>query len=105
MKNTFIYNYRRANKANTTFDNTDDLYYLNLNKESRGDSPESQLATKEITKAISELEDEFRIPFMMHTQGYKYKEIADHLKLKIGTVKSRIFFTRKKLMDRLKDYQ
>ena len=46
MKNTFINNYRRATKANTTFDSTDDLYYLNLNKESRGDSPESHFATK-----------------------------------------------------------
>lgn len=105
MKNTFINNYRRASKANTTFDNTDDLYYLNLNKESRGNSPDSEYATKEITKAISELEDEFRVPFLMHTQGYKYKEIADDLDLKIGTVKSRIFFTRKKLMEKLKDYQ
>ena len=33
------------------------------------------------------------------------KEIAETLELKIGTVKSRIFFTRKKLMEVLKDYQ
>lgn len=104
MKNTFINNYRRTVKANTTFDNTEDLYYLNLNKESAGDTPESSLSTKEITKAIDNLEDEFRIPFLMHTQGFKYKEIADELDLKIGTVKSRIFFTRKKLMTALVDY-
>jgi RNA polymerase sigma-70 factor (ECF subfamily) len=41
---------------------------------------------------------------MMHIEGYKYKEIADELGLKIGTVKSRIFFTRQKLMLMLKDY-
>jgi RNA polymerase sigma factor (sigma-70 family) len=105
MKNTFINNYRRATKANTTFDNTDDLYYLNLKKETNTDSPESEYSLKEINKAITELEDEFRIPFLMHTQGYKYKEIADELDLKIGTVKSRIFFTRKKLMEKLVDFQ
>jgi len=105
MKNTFINNYRRASKSNTTFDNTNDLYYLNLNRESKGDSPDSQYYTKEINIAINELEDEFRVPFIMHTQGYKYKEIADELNLKIGTVKSRIFFTRKKLIEKLKDYQ
>jgi RNA polymerase sigma factor (sigma-70 family) len=33
MKNTFINNYRRTVKSNTTFDNTEDLYYLNLGKE------------------------------------------------------------------------
>jgi RNA polymerase sigma factor (sigma-70 family) len=105
MKNTFINNYRRATKANTTFDNTDDLYYLNLKKETHSDSPESEYSIKEINKAISELEDEFKVPFLMHTQGYKYKEIADELDLKIGTVKSRIFFTRKKLMEKLADFQ
>jgi len=39
----------------------------------------------------------------MHTDGYKYKEIAKELELPIGTVKSRIFFTRKKLQGMLKD--
>jgi RNA polymerase sigma-70 factor (ECF subfamily) len=41
----------------------------------------------------------------MHFQGYKYREIADELELSIGTVKSRIFFSRKKLMAMLKDFQ
>ncbi|NJM16234.1 MAG: RNA polymerase sigma factor [Bacteroidales bacterium] len=105
MKNTFINNYRRAVKANTTFDNTDDLYYLNVNKEAKSETPDSSLRVQEIEAKISELEDEFRVPFMMHVDGYKYKEIAEHLNLKIGTVKSRIFFTRKKLMEALPDYQ
>jgi RNA polymerase sigma factor (sigma-70 family) len=105
MKNTFINNYRRAVKSNTTFDHTDDLYFLNLKQESGYNNPDSSLSTKEIEKKINKLEDEFRVPFLMHTQGYKYKEIADKLDLKIGTVKSRIFFTRKKLMESLKDYQ
>lgn len=104
MKNTFINNYRRNVKANTTFDNTDDLYYLNLSSASASEAPDSKYSVKEITKSINELSDEFRLPFLMHTQGFKYKEIADKLNLKIGTVKSRIFFTRKKLMEKLKDY-
>jgi RNA polymerase sigma-70 factor (ECF subfamily) len=37
----------------------------------------------------------------MHIAGYKYKEIADDLGLNLGTVKSRIFFARQKLMSRL----
>jgi RNA polymerase sigma factor (sigma-70 family) len=104
MKNTFINNYRRAVRENTTMDNTKDLYYINKPKDFGYDSPESDLSVKEIRKAIDKLEDEFRVPFEMHNAGYKYKEIADELNLKIGTVKSRIFFTRKKLMDSLKDY-
>jgi RNA polymerase sigma factor (sigma-70 family) len=105
MKNTFINNYRRNVRQNTTFDNTKDLYLLNQNKDTRNISPESAYTTNEINKIIDTLENDFRLPFRMHTEGYKYKEIAQKLGLKIGTVKSRIFFTRKKLMDALKDYE
>jgi RNA polymerase sigma factor (sigma-70 family) len=105
MKNTFINNYRRSVRQNTTFDNTKDLFFLNQNKDTITISPDSSYSTQEINKVIDSLEDEFRIPFKMHTEGYKYKEIAQKLDLKIGTVKSRIFFTRKKLMDALKDYE
>jgi RNA polymerase sigma factor (sigma-70 family) len=105
MKNTFINNYRRNIRQNTTFDNTKDLYFLSQNRDTQNIAPDSSYSTKEINKIIDSLEDEFKIPFKMHTEGYKYKEIAEKLGLKIGTVKSRIFFTRKKLMDSLKDYE
>ncbi|MBG0860219.1 MAG: RNA polymerase sigma factor [Bacteroidales bacterium] len=104
MKNTFINNYRRNIKENTIIDGTQDLYYLNQPYDKGSISPESSYAEAEILKAINSLDDEFRIPFQMHLDGYKYKEIADKLSLKIGTVKSRIFFTRQKLMLMLKDY-
>ncbi|WP_227625709.1 sigma factor-like helix-turn-helix DNA-binding protein [Geofilum rubicundum] len=57
----------------------------------------------EMNRYIERLDDDFRIPFKMHTDGYKYKEIAEQLELPIGTVKSRIFFTRKKLQEMLRD--
>ncbi|MBN2480640.1 MAG: sigma-70 family RNA polymerase sigma factor [Bacteroidales bacterium] len=103
MKNTFINNYRRIIRSNTTFDHTDDLYYLNLNQTSDLDHPDSTVIAKEIKTHIESLEDDFKIPFEMHLQGFKYKEIASKLGLKLGTVKSRIFFTRKKLADSLGD--
>ena len=104
MKNTFINNYRRNVKENTIIDGTQDLYYINQPHDKGFISPESSFSENEIEKAINSLPDEFRIPFRMHIDGYKYKEIADRLELKIGTVKSRIFFTRQKLMLILKDY-
>jgi len=104
MKNTFINNYRRSKRERSTLDTAGDLNHVSFVQESKANSPESHYSTREITRAIEELEDDYRIPFEMHNAGYKYKEIADHLGLKIGTVKSRIFFTRKKLMDALKDY-
>ena len=103
MKNTFINNYRKAVKQNTTFDSSDNQFLMNSRSEN--DSPESQYSHNEINKKIEELDDDFRIPFQMHTSGYKYKEIAEELNLKIGTVKSRIFFSRQKLMNSLNGYE
>jgi RNA polymerase sigma-70 factor (ECF subfamily) len=104
MKNTFINNYRRNVKENTIIDGTQDLYFLNMPHDKGSISPESSYAEEEIQKAIDSLSDDFRIPFRMHIDGFKYHEIAETLHLKIGTVKSRIFFTRQKLMLKLKDY-
>jgi len=105
MKNTFINNYRRNIKSNTIIDTTEDLYYLNNSNRTSHESPESKISVNEIIEGIEKLESEHRKPFEMHTQGYKYKEIADALDLSIGTVKSRIFFTRKKLMENLHEFK
>jgi len=105
MKNTFINKYRKDIKVNTIIDNTKDLYYLNNSGQSDIVTPDSKYNHAELVKVIDNLEDEHRIPFQMHFQGYKYKEIAETLNLSIGTVKSRIFFSRKKLMEKLKDFQ
>jgi RNA polymerase sigma factor (sigma-70 family) len=105
MKNTFINNYRRSVKANTIIDKTEDLYYLNKSSENDAASPDTRYNHKQIQKVVNALEDDYRIPFMMHFKGFKYKEIADQLDLPIGTVKSRIFLARKKLMEQLEDYR
>ncbi len=102
MKNTFINNYRQNVRNNTILDKTDDLYYLNLSQESSIGLPDSDYSLKEITKVVESISEEQRLPFEMYNNGYKYKEIAEKLNLSIGTVKSRIFFTRKKLMEALK---
>jgi len=104
MKNTFINNYRRNVTENAFIDISKDLYNINIPQEKGFISPESQYAAGEIEKAIESLRDEFRIPFKMHIEGYKYHEIAEKLGLKIGTVKSRIFLTKRKLILILKDY-
>ena len=104
MRNTFINNYRREIKLATIIDKTEDAYYLNTSSKSMYGMPESEMSVKELQRAINTIADEQRIPFEMQYQGYKYKEIAEQLNLSIGTVKSRIFFCRKKLINRLKEY-
>ncbi len=105
MRNIFINNYRRNVRSATIVDTTDNLYHLNLSQESRFESPEETYGAAEITDAINEFADEYRIPFSMHVAGYKYNEIAEHMHLPLGTVKSRIFFARKKLQERFADYR
>ena len=99
MKNTFINIYRKAIKQKTSFGINDNQFMMSILSENNG--PDSQYSHNEISVNIEELDDNFRIPFQMHTSGYKYKEIAEKLNLNLGTVKSRIFHSRKKLMSQL----
>ena len=104
MKNTFINNYRRQVKSKTIIDQSEDLYYLNNTPDQNQQHSAGVYNTKEILSTVNSLQDEYKVPFKMHSEGFKYKEIADELGLPIGTVKSRIFLARQKLMDLLSDY-
>lgn len=99
MKNIFINNYRKKVKANTIMDSTDNMYYINSGSTVIANQGESNIMMKELIKMVDGLDDTVRIPFLMHYQGFKYQEIADHLDLPLGTVKSRIFFARKELKE------
>ena len=105
MRNIFINNYRRAGRAATVVDTTDNLYHLNLAQESAFEAPEGALTANEINDAIDAMADDYRVPFSMHIAGYKYEEIAEEMNLPLGTVKSRIFFARKKLQAQFADYK
>ena len=105
MRNIFINNYRREVRNQTIVDQTEDLYHLNLPQESGFGTPDGSYTVKEIMKAINGFSDEYRIPFTMHIEGYKYHEIAEKMSLPLGTVKSRIFFARQRLQIRLNDYK
>ncbi len=102
MRNIFINNYRRKVRSEALIDNSDNLYLLNLG-ESSSDSPEDSYTVSEINAAIDNFPDEYCQPFRMHLAGYKYDEIAEQLSLPLGTVKSRIFFARKKLQAHFAD--
>jgi RNA polymerase sigma factor (sigma-70 family) len=104
MKNTFINDYRRNVKTRNTFEDSNNDLHLLFSKDKVYPAPDSFYSTKEINNSIDALEDEYRIPFTMFLDGYKYKEIAEELGLPLGTVKSRIFFTRKKLEKSLEEY-
>jgi RNA polymerase sigma-70 factor (ECF subfamily) len=105
MKNTFINSYRRTIKSREILQKSKDVSTEQLAKNYQKNTAESVLSEKEIMICIDALEDEYKIPFIRFYNGFKYKEIADEMDLPIGTVKSRIFLARRKLMDKLKDYR
>jgi len=95
MKNTFINDYRRRVKKEAVF-NSDVHEYIINNRLSNFD-PESDVDFLDMINAVESLDTDFKIPFMMFDNGYKYNEIADELGICLGTVKSRIHVSRKKL--------
>ena len=105
MHNLFINNYRRVVRTQTVLENSDNLYQLNLPQESGFGSPEGSFTYHEIMNVLDTFNDDYKTPFSMHFAGFKYDEIAKSLNLPLGTVKSRIFFARKRLQEILKDYK
>jgi RNA polymerase sigma-70 factor (ECF subfamily) len=104
MKNTFITNYQRMVRKNTFIDSTDNMHYINSTSNTIENSAYGKFAMKDITRAIENLDDAYKIPFTMHFRGFKYHEIAEKLDIPIGTVKNRIHIARKELKYKLKNY-
>jgi RNA polymerase sigma-70 factor (ECF subfamily) len=105
MKNLFINDYRKAVKIRNVIDHGKDLNHVHVAQGAGPRVPESHMNELEIRKAITNLDEEYQVPFEMYVEGYKYKEIAEHLGLPIGTIKSRIFLARTDLMGKLQDFK
>lgn len=103
MRNLFINNYRRKVKAGTIFDHSKESYLLNLKTENSA-NPDNYMLGLELQNQLRKLDSDYKTPFQMHFDGYKYQEIADELNIPIGTVKSRIHIARQKLLAMLPDY-
>ncbi len=104
MRNTYINNYRKAQRTKTTHDDTPELYYLNVADNYTFNTPDGSFEYKDIQRCISEIKEDLLIPFQMHTEGFKYHEIAEDLNIPIGTVKNRIFHARKEIQKKLVAY-
>ena len=99
MKNTFINDYRRQGRINSVIDA--DAHEFVVNNRKSDENPERDLRFKEVNNMINSLDPAYKVPFLMYENGYKYQEISNELGLCLGTVKSRIHFSRKKLVKML----
>lgn len=105
MKNTFINAYRKRKNQNTFVDETENKYFINMRESEKSVSTDSIVDHKYIMKQINSVDKTYLETFMMYYNGYKYEEISEILGIPLGTVKSRIFLARRKMMDKLKDYR
>ena len=91
-------------REQTFVDQTDNQYHLSMPQDSGFCQYQGAYDLKEMHRIVNALPRDYKVPFSMHVSGFKYREIAERLGLPLGTVKSRIFFTRQKLQDELKDF-
>lgn len=104
MRNIFINDYRRKAKQATILDNTPNEYLINQYQGAVVNEAITSINLKEVQKAIRNLPEIFRNPFLLYFDGYKYHEIADMLGEPLGTIKSRIHFARKLLKTHIQRY-
>ena len=111
LKNSFINDYRKTTKEPKKVDYDDvQNFYENI----KADEVETQhyeedafsnLLDDEISKAISELPEDFRtVVILSDIEGFTYEEIADFVDIPVGTVRSRLHRARKMLYVQLFDY-
>lgn len=95
MRNIFLNDCRRSAQAAIVDEGLESVNIINV--PSGGMSPDSCYAASEIGSIIRRLPDEYRIPFILHIEGYKYSEIADSLGVPVSKVKANIYRTRQRL--------
>ncbi len=104
MKNTFINDYRKNQSRTKHLP-----IYRRLQERQHShtvyNDAEQSIALAELHSLIDEMNPMHQSAFLLMLSGYKYHEIADHLNLPIGTIKSRIFQARCFLKKRIAGLQ
>ncbi|MEL7162557.1 MAG: RNA polymerase sigma factor [Bacteroidota bacterium] len=62
---------------------------------------ESQLGVEEIMRLVNALPEHYRVSFLLHYRGLKYREIAERVGAPVGTIKSRVSTARAILREQL----
>lgn len=96
MYNSYINHFRKGKTRKKIIKPVED-FNLIVETNSAPGKAHSTIMLKELHNIVASLKEEYKIPFKMYVEGYQYDEIAELLNLPLGTVKSRIFYARKRL--------
>jgi len=97
LKNTYI-NYLRSSHYRQLTHDSEEMNNHAVQEGSSNGAPYEQLERKELHDIISMLPRVYSQPIQMFLSGYSYKEIALHMEIPIGTVKSRIHLGKKQIL-------
>lgn len=97
MRNLFINQYRKEEKRRMVSEPVENFIHALESTMLTPNEGEANLRMHELTKMFIQIGSLYSKPFLMHYQGYEYREIGLMLNLPIGTVKSRIFTARQKM--------
>jgi len=95
MYNLFVTDYRRKVKFESQYD--PEPY---IAKQSLEASQDTKMELQHVERAMNELSDDHKeILILVTVQGMQYAEVAEALKIPVGTVRSRLSRARIQLMD------
>lgn len=98
MRNTFINGYRKKKRRNMYKEPIDKhAYSLEIDPSYNKGIDELQL--EDLKLVLNAIGESYSKPFMLFYKGFQYDEIAEQMNIPIGTVKSRIFFARRKMRE------
>lgn len=97
MRNAYINRYRKMKSRRHVNQPIEDFSYALESRSAIPNQGEHDMRMKELKSVLNGIGELYSVPFLMFYQGYEYKEIARHLNIPIGTVKSRIFLARQRM--------
>jgi RNA polymerase sigma-70 factor (ECF subfamily) len=102
MRNTFINGYRKKKRRNM-YQEPIDKHAYSLEIDPSYNKGIDDLQYEDLQSVLNEIGENYSIPFRMFYKGYQYDEIAESMNIPIGTVKSRIFFARRKMRELIEE--